>query len=207
MIAIILAGGNSTRMGQDKAQLLLQGQPLLTRLCRAALSCCTAVYVVTPDVKRYVPLLPPGCHRVQERRSPQQRPPGPLVALSQALPEILAISSAAADSWFLLLACDLPRLNAEVLQDWAQQLVTPASNCLALLPRSAHGSLQGWEPLCGFYRVSCEASLRSFVAGGGRSFQDWLAGEQVEVLQVRDPGVLLNCNTPEEYSKILMEAR
>ncbi len=45
--AIVLAGGQSSRMGHDKALIEISGVPLLRRVCEAALQCTNQVYVVT----------------------------------------------------------------------------------------------------------------------------------------------------------------
>ncbi|MBD0362845.1 MAG: NTP transferase domain-containing protein, partial [Coleofasciculus sp. C3-bin4] len=45
--AIVLAGGQSSRMGRDKALITLQGVPLLRQVCEVALNCASPVYVVT----------------------------------------------------------------------------------------------------------------------------------------------------------------
>jgi len=44
--AIVLAGGQSSRMGQDKALLTVEGMPLLRRVYDVAIALCDPVYVV-----------------------------------------------------------------------------------------------------------------------------------------------------------------
>jgi molybdenum cofactor guanylyltransferase len=100
----------------------------------------------------------------------------------------------------LLLACDLPQLQAEVLETWAAEL-SNAQGAIALLPKNPEG---WWEPLCGFYRRDSLASLEAYVAGGGRSFQRWIKqqGSRVGELEVSHQEMLLNCNTPEDLSQL-----
>jgi molybdenum cofactor guanylyltransferase len=185
--AIVLAGGQSSRMGQDKALIPIAGVPMVRRVCLAALDCVTTVYVVAQD-DCYQSLLPTRCYLIEEQ--PELARSGPLVGFMQGL-------AAIETEWVLLLACDLPRLTGDVLQQWCEQLngVSPAT--VALLPRST----QGWEPLCGFYRRSNLDSLSDFVTAGGRSFQPWLAEQQVAILVV-DEQLLLNCNTPIDLEQI-----
>lgn len=192
LTALVLAGGPSTRMGQDKALLTVGGVSLLRQVCEVAATCSDRVLVVTPWVERYAEQVPVGCDLMSEGRSPDAaEAPGPLVAFAQALPHIQT-------AWVLLLACDLPRLTAEVLQEWAAQRAHVSPKAIALLPRQA----KGWEPLCGFYRRSCQASLAAFVQQGGRSFQRWLASQVVQPLPLNDPGLVFNCNTPDDYRQI-----
>jgi hypothetical protein len=64
--AIVLAGGQSSRMGRDKALIEVGGVPLLHKICAAAQSCANPVYVIAPWVERYQSILPPGCQLLPE---------------------------------------------------------------------------------------------------------------------------------------------
>ena len=216
LTAIVLAGGRSSRMGQDKALLPIQGVPLLQQVCGIAQRCASLVYVVTPWPERYQHLLPPTCQFIREVPLPTEStyedslassskvtlplPHGPLVGFAQGLAQVET-------EWVLLLACDLPRLRVEVLQAWVARLNNVSQDVFALLPRHA----KGWEPLCGFYRRSCLPTLTDFINQGGRSFQQWLtqrsAGDSssgalsqtqhsVQLLPLpEDDQMLFNCNT------------
>ncbi|MEH2275475.1 MAG: molybdenum cofactor guanylyltransferase [Nostoc sp.] len=190
LTAIVLAGGKSSRMGQDKALIPIQGVPLLRRVCGIAQSCADTVYVVTPWPERYQDLLLPGCQFIREvPLSKESLAHGPLVGFSQGLAEVQT-------EWVLLLACDLPRLRVEVLQDWVTRLDSVGDNAIAALADHS----KGWEPLCGFYRRRCLPQLLEFINGGGRSFQQWLRQYPVEVLPLAEPEMLFNCNTPQDLA-------
>jgi len=187
LTAIILAGGKSSRMGEDKALILIQGVPLLQRIYNIAESCAATVYVVTPRVERYQNILPPNCQFIRE--APLSN--GPLVGFAQGLAQVQT-------EWVLLLACDLPNLRVEVLQEWANKLDDVSPEAIAAL---AH-HIKGWEPLCGFYRRNCLADLNNYIEQGGRSFQSWLNQHSVQLLPVIEPGMLFNCNTPEDLKSV-----
>jgi molybdopterin-guanine dinucleotide biosynthesis protein A len=199
--AIVLAGGQSSRMGRDKALISLQGVPLLRQICDIALSCTSEVYVVTPWPERYQDVLPDACRVIQEVPLPGETTShGPLVGFAQALAWVET-------DWVLLLACDLPHLQVKVLQDWALELQKTAPDAMpkavreatiALLPRHP----KGWEPLCGFYRRQCLPILTQYIDEGGRSFQDWLAQHPVQELPVSDTQLLFNCNTPADLEQV-----
>lgn len=203
LTALVLAGGRSSRMGRDKALISIQGAPLLQQVCEVALQCTTRVYVVTPWVERYQPILPVACQWIQEFSLPESgQSQGPLVGFTQALGQIET-------EWVLLLACDLPQLQADVLHCWIGQLqhmreqsrvagLPNSSLPIALLPRQS----KGWEPLCGFYQRACLPDLVEFVAQGGRSFQPWLAQHGVQELAVPNSQMLFNCNTPEDLQTL-----
>lgn len=193
--AIVLAGGQSSRMGRDKALIPLQGVPLLRQVCDITLNCTPEVYVVTPWPERYQDILPDTCRIIQEISLPgETQPHGPLVGFAQGLAQVET-------DWVLLLACDLPQLQVKVLQEWVAQLKTTAEDAIALLPRNP----KGWEPLCGFYRRQCLPMLNQFIDEGGRSFQRWLAQHPVQELPVSNSQasqLLFNCNTPADLELV-----
>lgn len=184
--AIVLAGGQSSRMGRDKALIPVQGVALLGRVCQVALKCTPLVYVVTPRVEQYAAVVPAGCRFVPELVDPTQPSPsgGPLLGFARGLAQVQT-------EWVLLLACDLPRLKAASLQQGIASLGQVGAE-IALLPKT----VKGWEPLCGFYRASCLTDLQAAIGAGERSFQGWLAGQQVKELVLKNPAMLFNCNTP-----------
>jgi molybdenum cofactor guanylyltransferase len=203
--AIVLAGGRSSRMGRDKALISIQGVPLLQLVCGIAASCADTVYVVTPWPERYQHLTLPHCQFIREVPlsstneklniqdnsliSPTPHSHGPLVGFAQGLVQIQT-------DWVLLLACDLPRLRVEVLQDWAAGLDNVADEAIAAL--ASH--TKGWEPLCGFYRRRCLPQLLDFINQDGRSFQQWLEQHYIQALPSPTPEMFFNCNTPEDWA-------
>ncbi|WP_036945579.1 molybdenum cofactor guanylyltransferase [Pseudanabaena sp. PCC 6802] len=202
LCAIVLAGGRSSRMGQDKALIPINGIPLLQRTCDVAAACCDRAYVVTGRSQDYQHLpLARQCQFLSE-----SNPEGPLVGFYVGLRQLDTQAVLTNCDWILLLACDLPNLQASELQRWASQLPQLSETVMAYLPKySASGtnpSHKQWEPLCGFYRRDCLPSLKGFIADGGRSFQRWLDRIQVaEILNV-NPLVLFNCNTPQDFSEL-----
>lgn len=186
---IVLAGGQSSRMGTDKALLEIEGKCLLERVCEVGANLTSEVYVLAAWPDRYRSRLNKNCQFLIEYNPGS----GPLRALSQGLSQITT-------EWILLLACDLPLLDAEIIQHWARQLTTVEPSTLAVLPYQN----SRWEPLCGFYRQQSLSSLQSFIEKGGRSFQVWLKQIAVVPLPIgeREARMLSNCNTLEEFEKL-----
>jgi molybdopterin-guanine dinucleotide biosynthesis protein A len=185
---IVLAGGKSSRMGKDKALIPIQGIPLLQKVGNVAKSCTDTIYIVTPCPEKYQHLQLPGCEFIQENPHNTQ---GPLVGFVQGLEKVNT-------EWVLLLACDLPNLQVEVLQEWVKRLDNIKGENIACLVKNT----QGWEPLCGFYRSSCLPLILDFINQGGRSFQQFLKLHPVEILPFSKSDMLFNCNTPEDLDEV-----
>lgn len=214
-------------MGKDKALIPVYGVPLIRRVYDAAAPNCDSVYVISAWGDRYQSVLPKECQFINEQMpvkqpiqedvikkqdsplggssSPNQEAQpihshGPLVGFYQGLTYLQQQATwYGADYWVLLLACDLPHLNAAVIQDWRDCLRQCSTSTIALLPPH---ETKGWHPLCGFYHHRCLPSLKTFIAEGGRSFQKWLAQEEVQSLPVNDSKLLFNCNTPNELRQL-----
>ncbi|AFY38195.1 molybdenum cofactor guanylyltransferase [[Leptolyngbya] sp. PCC 7376] len=188
VVSLIVAGGQSRRMGQDKALLIVDGVPLLQRTVAITSQLSKVVWVSTPWRKEYEYLFSEQVQWVDD--SLQQ---GGLVALA----EFLTVKPI--DEWILLLACDLPYLKLEQLQKWKQQLTQIPESCDVALVKNAAGF---YEPLCGFYRGTVANSLEKYRKEGERSFQKWLATEMVFELVLDDLTMLFNCNTPEDFATL-----
>jgi molybdenum cofactor guanylyltransferase len=181
-------------MGRDKALILVEGVPLLRRIGEMALQCCPEVYVVTAWGDRYRSILPATCQLIAEVALPGAAGShGPLVGFAQGLAQVQA-------DWVLLLACDLPKLQVEVIQQWMTVLPQADPVVMAMLPHSDNN----WEPLCGFYRRSCLTELNAYITGGGRSFHGWLATIKVQPLPDSNHEMFFNCNTPEDLARLVV---
>lgn len=98
----VLAGGRSSRLGQDKALLRLDGETLLARAVRTLSGVCDEVLVVGPHARADV--VP------DVRVVPDERPGvGPLGGIAAAL------RSMGGDR-LLAVATDMPLLNVELLR-------------------------------------------------------------------------------------------
>lgn len=189
---LILAGGKSSRMGQDKALLRINGQPLLTKIYNLAQECTNKVYVVTSFPNKYTYILPSNCCFIQELIPFS----GPLIAVANAIKYLNS-------EWILLLACDLPLLTVTEVKSWLTYLPKVPKEAVAFLPTNA----KGWECLCGFYRRDSLASISNFIAEGNTSLQKWLKHQIVESIPIHNRQVLFNCNTREDFTQILHQKK
>ncbi|MEM8828334.1 MAG: molybdenum cofactor guanylyltransferase [Cyanobacteria bacterium P01_G01_bin.19] len=189
--AIVLAGGESSRMGRDKALLVRENQTLLGRICAIASEVGKIVYVVTPWIEKYRSIVPPNCQLIEEKLVLNAKSNTPIIGFCQALYLVKT-------EWVLLLACDLPYLSSSQVKQWSKALATVLPTEIALLPRHS----KGWEPLCGFYRRRCLCSFEAYIDDGGSSFQGWLDRNPVRELLLTDKSCLFNCNTPQDWQSV-----
>lgn len=187
MTGIVLAGGQSRRMGTDKAWLDWNGRPLLARVADALRAAgCTDVLVVGGDAARVAAL---GLAHVPDGIAGQ----GPLQGLAAGL-------LAAASPLALAVACDMPSLQPQAL---------------ALLGRLADGfdaavpwlDPGGWEPLHAAYSVACLPAIQRCLRRGDRKMTAFYEDVRVRrvsaaELSAADPDLrsLRNVNTPEDLA-------
>ena len=108
--ALVLAGGQSNRMGRDKGRLVFGDCSLITHVCTVAQDCLDFVFVITPSTQKYQDLLPKRVEIIQEKIIlPNSESNFPLLAFYQGFKQINY-------EWLLLLACDLPKLNSQVVK-------------------------------------------------------------------------------------------
>jgi len=185
---LILAGGKSSRMKQDKALLEFTGKPLLLKIYDLAQQCTNLVYVVTPFKYQYKSILPVNCLFIEELIPFQS----PLIAVVNSLEYLNS-------EWVLLLACDLPLLTVDEVKNWLTFLPNLSAETVAFLPPNT----KGWECLCGFYRLEYLTKLQDFANQGETSLQKWLKNQIVAPIPIKNNQVLFNCNTLADYQFIL----
>jgi len=115
----VLAGGKSSRMGQDKALLELAGKPLVLLAVEKLRRVCAEVYVLgnRPELEIYAPLvrdLHEGC--------------GPLGGIEAALLH----SAYSAKEWNLFMAVDMPFLPVGFLDGWVRWVIRQKSARVAM---------------------------------------------------------------------------
>ncbi|WP_198011354.1 molybdenum cofactor guanylyltransferase [Synechococcus sp. PCC 7335] len=202
---MILAGGRSRRMGKDKALLPMgNGQSLLLNTVQIAQMLSTETVVVTPWPERYQDSIPDSVSFIKEPLPPT-RPykdllcAGPLSGFAYGWQ---AISS----DWCLLLACDLPHLEAAVIQRWWEWLTAYLNDTQSPIPMASLApGPKGWEPLCGYYHRGCVPSLKQYLHRGQNyrgqnSFQTWLSNAPIVPYKSVPKKMLFNCNTPADWA-------
>jgi molybdopterin-guanine dinucleotide biosynthesis protein A len=183
LYGLVLAGGRSTRMGEDKAALRYAGCTQLER----------AMALLTPLVARAY---------VSVRRDQTADPVRARFAqIEDALEEvgpiagILAAQARHPEAAWLVLACDLPFLDARTL---THLIAARDAAGIATAYRSSHDGLP--EPLCAIYEPRSHALLERHVAHGRHCPRRFLRSIETRLVEEPDPRALDNINTRAEYA-------
>ncbi len=158
--ALILAGGDSRRMGQDKAALVLDGETLLQRVSAPMQSLFPKVMVSVRQPRVGVEL-PQVCDEVAAS--------GPLAGLVTGLAQ-------AETPWLFAVACDMPFITPAVVQGLAalrgqHQAVVPVVDGHA-------------QPLAAFYAKTALKAMRVSLASDDKSLRGML--QKLDVLYVNE---------------------
>lgn len=186
MHTIILAGGKSSRMGQDKAAMEVAGQRMIERLISEFQPVSQRVIVITNRPRAYRDV-----QAVVREDHPEFKGEGPLAGILAGLTE-------AGKGPCLVVACDLPFADihtgmkmASVLQENSAQAAVPSEG----------GRI---HPLFAAYDAGISGTIRELLTAGNRSVRALLETVHTVYWKVEDEtDAFLNMNTMEDYIKAL----
>lgn len=185
---LVLAGGQSRRMGSDKALLVREGRSQLEHMAELLGSVTERVYVSV---------------REEQQTEPERRRYAQIVDRFEAIGPVAGILSAMTEypevDW-LVVACDLPNVDANTLGYLLEnrsvtQPFTAYSSSYDALP----------EPLCALYRAGSDVIVRGFVEEGVICPRKILIRSDTKLLEQPDPTALDNINTPDDLEVSVLE--
>jgi len=199
--AVILAAGESTRMGRDKALLpwppvsggtAATGQTLLSAAIGELSPWNDLVLVVVgKNEPNLAPVVYANGGEVVRNPAPER---GQFSSLQVGLREVLNRGRDAA----MITLVDRPPVQAATLQALRQAFENAPPNVWSVIPehegRHGHPILAGREMIEAFLRASPAATARDV---------ERLNQEHIQYLQVNDPWTAANLNTPEDYAKLM----
>jgi molybdopterin-guanine dinucleotide biosynthesis protein A len=186
---VVLAGGQSSRLGSNKAFLEVQGQPLVVRTVLKMTALSDDLIVVTNEPGLYEPLALPA------RLVPDEKPgQGALMGIYSGL-------KAAHHAYALAVACDMPFLSLPLLR----YMLTLAADSDVVIPQ-LDGLL---EPLHAIYGKVCLPAMARLLERGQRQIIAFF--HEVRVRRVEDQEIdmydpdhlsFFNVNTPADWERV-----
>jgi molybdopterin-guanine dinucleotide biosynthesis protein A len=181
---LVLAGGDSRRMGRPKAWLEVGDTYLLRHVAERLGPAFSEVMVSFAQPEQ---LEEPVPYRVVFDRRPSA---GPLAGIEAGL-------AAARNEVIFAVACDMPYLTTEV----SQLAVAAARSCDAAIPR-----IDGRpEPVCGAYRRTALPFITGAVNAGRFKAAELIAELDVTWLEGLDPQLFRSLNTPADLERFHTE--
>ena len=192
---VIQAGGQSSRMGQDKALKLFLGRPLIQRVIERMQPIADEALVTTNRPKDYGFLNLPLFTDLKTGR-------GALGGLYTAL-------FSAKHSSVAVAACDMPFANAELFKA-ASEIMTKEKADIVIARTE-----EGYEPLHAVYRrETCIPAIEAAIDSDQWRMDAWFPQARIRLLTPEeikryDPNgsAFLNINTPEDFAKAEEQAR
>ena len=187
---LVLAGGRSSRMGRDKAALLHpDGRTLLRRCCDLLLEAgCESVAVSL----RHDQDLPSGIEDCEIVRDPEGDSLGPIGGIVSGM-------CLHPDADWLVLACDLPRLDVETLSNL---IISRRDGETFLSYQSEFDGLP--EPLCALYAQGALPILKQAQTDDLRCPRKILIRNNCRLLEPVTARALDNANTPEDWENAIL---
>ena len=189
----VLAGGSSTRFGQDKALVTLGGTPVLASILDVLAGSCVRDTIVVGEKAKYGRF---GARCIKDKWPGE----GPLGGIITAL-DCSGVNKHGY-RWSLILSCDMPFLTKEWLWYLCQRSTVTEAD--VVVPRSR----SGLEPLCACWRTAAVKPLRAAFERGVRKVTEGIALLKAEVVDEADwkrfdkEGRLFwNMNTQAEYEE------
>ncbi|WP_257451268.1 nucleotidyltransferase family protein [Archangium lipolyticum] len=187
-VAIILAAGESRKMGYPKALIEHEGgrsflQSLASTFGKAG---CTVLGVIGKDADA-VRDQHPAVHLVES----EQWQDGQLASVKAGLEEAFEEGA----DMVLLHPVDMPALRASTLK-----------SLIKALGDSVEGLRPEYEGASGYPIVLSRAAAERLRDSGETQLEGALRGVQLRRIPVKDPGVVVNINTPETYERLFGSA-
>jgi molybdopterin-guanine dinucleotide biosynthesis protein A len=181
LYGLVLAGGESRRMGRDKALLDYHGRPQLEWTYQLVARHSERAFVSVRSAQA------DGLRGALPRIVDGESGSGPIAGIAAAQ------AAYPAAAW-LVVACDLPFLGDALLA----HLVARRGPQAVTAFRSAHDGLP--EPLCAIYEPQTRSAILEAITAGRNCPRKFILGSGVPLLDLPDTVALDNVNTPEELA-------
>ena len=185
---LVLAGGESRRMGRDQALLVRDGHSQLAHIAALLEGITERVYVSS---------------RQDQQGDPERSRFENIVDRYEGIGPIAGILSAMdaqPNADWLVVACDLPNIDAATLSFLIENSNTKQPFTAF---KSNYDGLP--EPLCALYRCGSDVIIRNFVGDGIVCPRRILIRSDTLLLEQPNPIALDNINTPDDLASSVLE--
>jgi molybdopterin-guanine dinucleotide biosynthesis protein A len=178
----IQAGGQSSRMGEDKALKLFLGRPLIERVIGRLMPIADEMIVTTNRPAEYGFL---NVRLVQDIKPGRGALGGLYTAVASAMHPFVAVA-----------ACDMPFASANFFESASRLMVQEEADVIIVKTE------QGYEPLHALYRrATCLPAIEAAIDADQWKVTSWFSQVKVHEVMDFDPVCFWNLNTPEEFVK------
>ena len=181
---LVLAGGKSTRMGEDKGLILWHGIPQRNYTAQLLEHFCDEVFISCREEQ--VTEIGNTFQTITDSVDGK----GPMVGILSAFKKYPDVA-------WLVIACDLPLIDAEAIDHLIEHRDT---NAIATTYKSPHDGLP--EPLITIWEPSSVAALNSFREQGYNCPRKVLINSNAKVIEPLSAQALMNANTPEDAAAV-----
>ena len=188
LYGLVLSGGKSTRMGEDKGLITYHDLPQREHLYHLLNEVCEQTFLsIRKDQEKEIPNTFNTIIDKDDFRGPYNG----LLSAHIAHPEV---------AW-LVLACDLPLMDKKALQE-----LIAARNTEKIASAFADATNPLPEPLCAIWEPEAlKQSIAYLEAGNGSCPRKFLINADVNLVFPEHKQVLLNANSKAEYNEALLK--
>jgi molybdopterin-guanine dinucleotide biosynthesis protein A len=182
LLGVVLAGGKSSRMGEDKGLIEFKGRPLMEYALDLLQPLSDEIVISAnhPEYSRFgyqtIPDIIQGI--------------GPLGGMFSVMDRLKAVS-------YFFISCDQPYVNSEL----GKLLLQNRENAEIIVPVHSNGKV---EPLYGVYSFTVLQTIIKHIEAGNYKLMNLLETcntryfDVPEKIILRQPGLFKNVNTPDE---------
>ncbi len=184
---VVLAGGESKRMGTNKALLKIDGKPFVQHISEILQSVCGDVCIISDDEDEYRFLNIPVYPDVYKNS-------GPLAGIHSAFKHTRS-------EFILVASCDIPFITAQIIREIAMHM-NGEDAVVPVVHEAVH-------PLCAVYRRSAYPCIESSLREGKYTMIEFLSKIRTRFITLPIEKVdgnyspLYNINTAEDYTSFL----
>jgi molybdopterin-guanine dinucleotide biosynthesis protein A len=177
--AIVMAGGDSSRMGTDKSTLLFNGKPMVEHVCEQLRGTFRQILISANEAEKLTFL---GLEIIPDRTPGQ----GPLMGIASAL-------EASANELNFVVACDIPGIDIR----FVKKMLKEADGVDIVVPVTDDGK---YEPLFAVYCKNAVVAINKVLSSGRRKISDVFGQCRTKYVEL-DAEQFVNLNTMAEYDE------